>query len=119
MIEVGELLRALILEAMTLLRECDADGRILQFILDSIRAQAAARLSAPTPGAARLARTDRHEPGRTAPAMRLLEALARLPCGQPATRIAYDAGYASPSAFTVAFQRAFGAPPGRSTRWRS
>lgn len=45
--------------------------------------------------------------------VRLLEALARLGCGQPITTIALDVGYESPSAFTAAFQRAFGVPPSR------
>jgi AraC-like DNA-binding protein len=45
--------------------------------------------------------------------VRLLEALARLACGQAVTSIAFDVGYESPSAFTAAFQRAFGVPPSR------
>jgi len=153
-IEVSELLRALILEAMTLPREYDAngrDGRIVQLILDSIRAPATARLSAPMPGDARLlrvcqalvadptrdetlddwahmacmsrrtfTRAFREQTGMSLAEwrqhVRLLEALARLACGQPVTSIAYDVGYESPSAFTVAFQRAFGVPPSRYTR---
>ncbi|HEY9022844.1 MAG TPA: AraC family transcriptional regulator, partial [Burkholderiaceae bacterium] len=45
--------------------------------------------------------------------VRLLEAMARLARGQPVTTTAYDVGYESPSAFTAAFQRAFGVPPSR------
>jgi AraC-like DNA-binding protein len=153
-IEVSELMRALILEAMTLPREYDAngrDGRIVQLILDSIRTPATARLSAPMPGDARLlrvcqalvadptrdetlddwavmacmsrrtfTRAFREQTGMSLAEwrqhVRLLEALARLACGQPVTSIAYDVGYESPSAFTVAFQRAFGVPPSRYTR---
>ena len=153
-IEVGDLLRALILEAMTLPREYDAngrDGRIVQLILDSIRAPATVRLSAPMPTDARLlrvcqalvadptrdetlddwagmacmsrrtfTRAFREQTGMSLAEwrqhVRLLEALARLACGQPVTSIAYDVGYESPSAFTVAFQRAFGVPPSRYTR---
>jgi AraC-like DNA-binding protein len=48
--------------------------------------------------------------------VRLLEALARLACGQAVTGIAFDVGYESPSAFTAAFQRAFGVPPSRYLR---
>jgi len=42
----------------------------------------------------------------------LLAAIERLTQGQPVTRIALDLGYASPSAFTSAFRRALGQPPG-------
>jgi AraC-like DNA-binding protein len=153
-IEVSELLRALILEAMTLPREYDAngrDGRIVQLILDSLRAPATTRLSAPMPGDTRLlrvcqalvadptrdetlddwagmacmsrrtfTRAFREQTGMSLAEwrqhVRLLEALARLACGQAVTSIAYDVGYESPSAFTVAFQRAFGVPPSRYTR---
>jgi AraC-like DNA-binding protein len=153
-IEVPELLRALILEAMTLPREYDAggrDGRIVQLILDSIRAPATVRLAAPMPTDARLlrvcqalladptrddtldewadlacmsrrtfTRAFREQIGMSLAAwrqhVRLLEALARLACGQPVTSIAFDVGYESPSAFTAAFQRAFGVPPSRYVR---
>ena len=43
----------------------------------------------------------------------LLVAIARLDAGQSVTRVALDLGYASPSAFTYAFRRVFGAAPGR------
>ena len=42
----------------------------------------------------------------------LLAAIERLTQGQPVTRIALDLGYASPSAFTSAFRRVLGQPPG-------
>lgn len=150
-IEVSELLRALILTAMTLPREYDPagrDGRIVQLILDSIATPSSTMLSAPMPRDARLlkvcqaliedptradslddwahqacmsrrtfTRAFREETGMSLAEwrqhVRLLEALARLACGQPVTTIAYDVGYESPSAFTAAFQRAFGVPPSR------
>lgn len=150
-IEVSELLRALILTAMTLPREYDAagrDGRIVQLILDSIATPTSPMLCAPMPHDARLlkvcqaliedptradslddwaakacmsrrtfTRAFREETGMSLAEwrqhVRLLEALARLACGQPVTTIAYDVGYESPSAFTAAFQRAFGVPPSR------
>lgn len=153
-IEVSELLRALVLEAMTLPREYDAagrDGRIVQLILDSIRAPSTVRLGAPMPREPRLlrvcqaliadptrdeslddwaalacmsrrtfTRAFREQTGMSLAEwrqhVRLLEALARLACGQPVTRIAFDVGYDSPSAFTAAFQRAFGVPPSRYIR---
>jgi AraC-like DNA-binding protein len=43
--------------------------------------------------------------------LRLLLALAALERGEPVTRVALDAGYASPSAFTAAFRRNFGLTP--------
>lgn len=153
-IEVSELLRALILEAMSLPREYDAggrDGRIVQLLLDSIVAPTAASLVAPMPRDARLlricqaliadptradslddwaaracmsrrtfTRAFREQTGMSLAEwrqhVRLLEALARLACGQPVTTIAFDVGYESPSAFTAAFQRAFGVPPSRYMR---
>ncbi|EGJ10902.1 AraC family transcriptional regulator [Rubrivivax benzoatilyticus] len=153
-LEVSELLRALILEAMTLPREYDhagRDGRIVQLILDSIAAPAGSRLCAPMPHDARLrqvcqaliedptrndslddwaeracmsrrtfTRAFREQTGMSLAEwrqhVRLLEALARLACGQPVTTIAFDVGYESPSAFTAAFQRAFGVPPSRYLR---
>lgn len=153
-IEVSELLRALILEAMTLPREYDAtgrDGRIVELILDSIKAPTPTPLSAPMPTDRRLLRVCRaliedpthanslddwaelacmsrrtftrgfrDETGMSLAAwrqhVRLLEALARLASGQPITGIAYDVGYESPSAFTAAFQRAFGVPPSKYLR---
>jgi len=150
-IEVSELLRALILETMALPREYDAagrDGRIVQLLLDSIAAPSAANLCAPMPRDARLlkvcqaliadptradslddwaarafmsrrtfTRLFREQTGMSLAEwrqhVRLLEALARLACGQPVTTTAFDVGYESPSAFTAAFQRAFGVPPSR------
>jgi AraC-like DNA-binding protein len=44
---------------------------------------------------------------------RLLHALVALASGEPVTRVAFEAGYDSPSAFVAAFKRAFGATPGR------
>lgn len=153
-IDVSELLRALILEAMTLPREYDAggrDGRIVQLILDSIAIPSSGSLQAPMPRDTRLLRVCqaliedptradslddwaaracmsrrtftrgfRDETGLSFAEwrqhVRLLEALARLACGQPVTSIAFDVGYESPSAFTAAFQRAFGVPPSRYLR---
>ena len=43
--------------------------------------------------------------------VRLLEALSLLTIGRPVTNVAYDVGYASPSAFSAAFHRTFGASP--------
>lgn len=43
--------------------------------------------------------------------VRLLEAMARLAGGQPVTRVAFDVGYNSQSAFTATFHRVFGATP--------
>lgn len=153
-IEVSELLRALILEAMSMPREYDTegrDGRIVALIVDSIKAPAANRLGAPMPADPRLrrvcqallldptrddslddwaaaacmsrrtfTRSFRDETGMSLAAwrqhVRLLEALARLACGQPITTIAFDVGYESPSAFTAVFQRTFGVPPSRYAR---
>ncbi len=44
---------------------------------------------------------------------RLLQGLAWLAEGRPVTGVAFDLGYASPSAFIAAFRRAFGVTPGR------
>lgn len=153
-IEVSELMRALILEAMLLPREYDTAGRagrIVELILDSIASPATASLCAPMPRDARLlkvcealiedptrgdslddwashacmsrrtfTRSFRDETGMSLAEwrqhVRLLEALARLACGQAVTTIAFDVGYESPSAFTAAFQRAFGVPPSRYLR---
>ncbi len=150
-IEVSELLRALIMEAMTLPREYDATGRagrIVGLILDSIAMPTTASLCAPMPRDPRLqrvckaliqdptradtlddwaaeacmsrrtfTRSFRDETGTSLADwrqhVRLLEALARLACGQAVTTIAFDVGYDSPSAFTAAFQRAFGVLPSR------
>lgn len=43
--------------------------------------------------------------------VRLAEALSLLSLGQSVTRVAYEVGYNSPSAFTAMFQRAFGVSP--------
>jgi AraC-like DNA-binding protein len=150
-IEVTDLLRALILETMALPREYDAlgrEGRIVQLLLDSIDAPAPANLGAPMPQDARLrkvcqaliadptradslddwaaracmsrrtfTRLFRDQTGMSLAEwrqhVRLLEAMARLACGQPVTTTAFDVGYESPSAFTAAFQRAFGVAPSR------
>lgn len=42
---------------------------------------------------------------------RLLAAVERLGAGQPITMVAYDVGFASPSAFTAAFRQLFGSSP--------
>ena len=150
-IEVSELLRALILETMALPREYDRagrDGRIVQLLLDSIETPSPTNLCAPMPREPRLLRVCqaliadptradslddwaaracmsrrtftrlfREQTGMSLAEwrqhVRLLEAMARLACGQPVTTTAFDVGYESPSAFTAAFQRAFGVPPSR------
>lgn len=43
--------------------------------------------------------------------VRLMEALARLATGQQVTKVAFDVGYSSASAFTAMFHRTFGAAP--------
>ena len=43
----------------------------------------------------------------------LLEALRKLSEGESVLNVAYDLGYASPSAFTHMFRQAFGVPPSR------
>lgn len=43
----------------------------------------------------------------------LLVAIERLGAGQPVTRVAFELGYASASAFSVAFRRVLGAAPSR------
>ncbi|MBW8757520.1 MAG: helix-turn-helix transcriptional regulator [Burkholderiales bacterium] len=150
-IEVSELLRALILETMALPREYDRGGRdglIVQLLLESIDAPGVASHSVPMPQEPRLGaicrelvadptRSDsldelaaracmsrrtftrlfREQTGMSLAEwrqhVRLLEAMARLARGQAVTTTAYDVGYESPSAFTAAFQRAFGVPPSR------
>lgn len=150
-IEVSELLRALILETMALPREYDPSGRagrIVQLLLESIETPTTSVLCVPMPHEPRLlkvcqaliddptradsldewaarafmsrrtfTRLFREQTGMSLAEwrqhVRLLEAMARLACGQPVTTTAYDVGYESPSAFTVAFQRAFGVPPSR------
>ncbi|MEP1447274.1 MAG: helix-turn-helix transcriptional regulator [Paraglaciecola sp.] len=44
---------------------------------------------------------------------RLLEALSRLSTGEQVTKVAFDVGYNSSSAFTSMFHRAFGVPPSK------
>ena len=150
-IEVSELLRALILETMALPREYDPAGRagrIVQLLLESIETPSTPMLCVPMPHEPRLLRVCqaliddptradsldewagracmsrrtftrlfREQTGMSLAEwrqhVRLLEAMARLACGQPVTTTAYDVGYESPSAFTAAFQRAFGVPPSR------
>jgi AraC-like DNA-binding protein len=48
--------------------------------------------------------------------LRLLEALRLLAAREPVTNIALELGYASPSAFTAMFRRAFGTTPSRYYR---
>jgi AraC-like DNA-binding protein len=43
--------------------------------------------------------------------VRLMEALSRLATGESVTRVAFDVGYNSPSAFTAMFRRTFGVAP--------
>ncbi|HWE45665.1 MAG TPA: helix-turn-helix transcriptional regulator [Caulobacteraceae bacterium] len=43
--------------------------------------------------------------------VRLMEAMSLLATGHSVTRVAFDVGYSSPSAFTAMFRRMFGAPP--------
>lgn len=43
--------------------------------------------------------------------VRLMEAMARLASGHQVTRVAFDVGYSSPSAFTAMFHRTFGTAP--------
>jgi AraC-like DNA-binding protein len=150
-IEVSELLRALILETMALPREYDPAGRagrIVQLLLESLEMPSAPVLGVAMPHEPRLLRVcealivdpTRAESlddwaahacmsrrtftrlfreqtgmsfGEWRQHVRLLEAMARLASGQPVTTIAYEVGYESPSAFTAAFQRAFGLPPSR------
>lgn len=51
--------------------------------------------------------------GRWRRQLRLLRSLERLAAGDDVTRIAYEVGYESPSAFISAFRRTFGTTPGR------
>lgn len=64
-----------------------------------------------------LARLFRRETGMTFAGwrrrLRLLAAVSRLGAGEPVTRVAYDLGYHSPSAFVAMFRRSLGKPPGR------
>jgi AraC-like DNA-binding protein len=45
--------------------------------------------------------------------MRLLHAVRLLSAGEPVTTVAFDAGYASVSAFVAVFKKTFGTTPGR------
>jgi AraC-like DNA-binding protein len=62
-----------------------------------------------------LTRLFRRETGMSVAAwcqhVRLLEALSRLSVGHSVTKVAFDIGYQSPSAFTAMFRRAFGTTP--------
>lgn len=62
-----------------------------------------------------LARLFQRETGQSFARWRMRLQIARavewLAAGQPVTQIAYDLGYASPSAFTAMFTREMGAPP--------
>lgn len=64
-----------------------------------------------------LARLFRRETGMTFAGwrrrLRLMAALSRLAAGEPVTRVAYELGYRSPSAFVAMFRRTLGKPPGR------
>ena len=51
--------------------------------------------------------------GRWRQQLRLIHALRLLASGQPVTRAALEAGYASPSAFTAMFKKALGCSPSR------
>jgi AraC-like DNA-binding protein len=131
--------------------EAGPDARIMQVILDEIRALPSAPLHLPRARDARLLRVtealraDPADPrslaawGRAAGASprtlarlflaetglgfrawrqraRLLHALVALAAGEPVTRVAFEAGYDSPSAFIAAFKRAFGTTPARYFR---
>lgn len=48
--------------------------------------------------------------------VRLMEALSQLAVGQRITKVAFDVGYSSSSAFTAAFHRTFGAAPAQYLR---
>jgi AraC-like DNA-binding protein len=48
--------------------------------------------------------------------VRLFHALGRVEAGASITDVAYEVGYATPSAFAVAFKRQFGRPPRATTR---
>jgi len=49
--------------------------------------------------------------GRWRQQLRLMHAVRQLGSGASVTAVAFDAGYSTPSAFTVAFHKAFGATP--------
>jgi AraC-like DNA-binding protein/quercetin dioxygenase-like cupin family protein len=67
-----------------------------------------------------LARLFRRETGMTFAGwrrrLRLLAAVSRLGGGESVTRVAYDLGYHSPSAFVAMFRRSLGTSPGRYLR---
>lgn len=148
-IEVSDLLRALIVEATHLPIEYDEggrDGRVMALILDEIIGARTAPLHVPMPQHPRLllvcaailkdpaqsdaldewadlaamgrrtfTRTFRRETGMSFAAwrqnVRLMEAVSLLAIGQTITRVAFDVGYNSPSAFTAMFRRTFGVAP--------
>ncbi|MGN6526210.1 MAG: AraC family transcriptional regulator [Burkholderiaceae bacterium] len=150
-IEVSELMRALILEVMRLPAEYDERGReglVVELLLKTIATLPVAPLHAPMPADPRVARICRelladparddslddwaaatHMSRRTLTRLfrqetgmslagwrqhvRLLEAVARLACGEAVSKIAFEVGYDSPSAFTAVFQRVFGTAPSR------
>jgi AraC-like DNA-binding protein len=45
--------------------------------------------------------------------VRLMQAMSRLALGEPVTKVAFDVGYSSSSAFTAMFRRTFGVAPTR------
>jgi AraC-like DNA-binding protein len=148
-IEVSELLRALIVEATRLPVEYDVngrDGKVMALLLDDIIASESAPLHVPMPQHPRLVRVCvaivrdpaqddvldewadiagmgrrtftrcfRKETGMSFASwrqnVRLIEALSRLAIGETVTRVAFEVGYNSPSAFAAMFRRAFGVPP--------
>ncbi len=153
-VNVSDLLRALILRAMALpphYDEAGPDGRIMRVILDELRTLPSAPLHLPRARDPRLLRVtealraDPADPrpldawGRAAGASprtlarlfvketglgfrawrqraRLLHALVALGSDAPVTRVAFEAGYDSPSAFIAAFKREFGNTPARYFR---
>ena len=100
---------ARVLRVMETLLENPGDGRSLGAWSET--AGASART---------LARLFIRETGLTFGAWRkrllLQEAVARLDRGTPVTRVAYDLGYRSLSAFIEMFRQALGSPPGRYAR---
>jgi len=120
-IEVSDLLRALIVEATHLPIEYAVngrDGRVMALILDDIIASQSAPLHVPIPHHPRLVpicvailRDPAQHFATWRQNVRLIEALSRLALGETVTRVALDVGYNSPSAFAAMFRRAFGVPP--------
>ena len=56
--------------------------------------------------------------GRWRQRLRILSAIPKLAAGDSVTRVAYDLGYRSPSAFIAVFRRTLGQPPARFARAR-